>query len=69
MERILWSTPNEVLMAHAEWLPGVQLRHSVPPVQRIVRARRSSGYHSSVAKYCLSCQYNQVCNHAFAMVK
>ena len=22
-------------MAHTEWLPGVQLRHSVPPVQFI----------------------------------
>ena len=28
-EIIFQSTPNRVLMAHAEWLPGVQLRHSV----------------------------------------
>ena len=35
MERIFRSTPNGVLMAHSEWLPGVRLRHSVPPVQDI----------------------------------
>ena len=29
MERIFWSTPNGVLMARAEWLPGVWPRHSV----------------------------------------
>ena len=34
-ERIFQSTPNKVLMAHTEWLPGVQLRHSVPSVQYI----------------------------------
>ena len=28
-ERIFWLIPNEVLTAHAEWLPGVRLRHSV----------------------------------------
>ena len=28
MERIFRSTPNEVLTAHTEWLPGVRLRHS-----------------------------------------
>ena len=28
-------TPNGVLTAHTEWLPGVQLWHSVPPVQYI----------------------------------
>ena len=33
MERIFRSTPNGVLTAHAEWLPGVRLRHSVQPVQ------------------------------------
>ena len=27
--------PHGVLMAHTEWLPGVQLRCSVPPVQYI----------------------------------
>ena len=27
MERIFRSTPNGVLTAHTEWLPGVQLRH------------------------------------------
>ena len=27
MKRIFRSTPNGVLMAHAEWLPGVWLRH------------------------------------------
>ena len=27
LETIFWSTPNGVLMAHTEWLPGVQLRH------------------------------------------
>ena len=27
MERIFRSTPNGVLMAHTEWLPGVRLRH------------------------------------------
>ena len=27
MEKIFQSAPNEVLMAHTEWLPGVQLRH------------------------------------------
>ena len=32
---MFWSTPNGVLTAHTEWLPGVQLRHSVPPVQYI----------------------------------
>ena len=31
MERIFWLTPNRVLTAHTEWLPGVRLRHSVPP--------------------------------------
>ena len=30
---ILGLTPNEVLTVHVEWLPGVQLRHSVQPVQ------------------------------------
>ena len=30
------STPNGVLRAHAEWLPGVQLSHELPPVQYIV---------------------------------
>ena len=30
MERIFRSTPNEVLTAHTEWLPGVQLRHCNP---------------------------------------
>ena len=31
--------PNRVLMAHTEWLLGVRLKHSVPPVQhmKIVR--------------------------------
>ena len=33
MERFFWSIPNGNLTAHAEWLPGVQLKHSVPPVQ------------------------------------
>ena len=28
--RIFHSTPNGVLMAHTEWLPGVQLRHFSP---------------------------------------
>ena len=28
---------NRVLTAHAEWLSGVQLRHSVPPMQYICR--------------------------------
>ena len=39
MERIFRSNPNRVLMAHTEWLLGVQLKHSVPPVQhmKIVR--------------------------------
>ena len=32
MERIFWLTPNGILM---HILPGVQLRHSVPPVQFI----------------------------------
>ena len=27
MERILKLTPNGVLTAHTEWLPGVRLRH------------------------------------------
>ena len=31
-EKILRSTPSGVLTAHTEWLPGVWLRHSVPPV-------------------------------------
>ena len=35
MERIFRSTPNGALTAHTEWLPGVRLRHSVPPVQYI----------------------------------
>ena len=29
LETIFWSTPNEVLTAHTEWLSGLQLRHSV----------------------------------------
>ena len=29
MERIFRSTPNKVLTAHTEWLPGVRLKHSV----------------------------------------
>ena len=33
MERIFRLTPNGVLTAHTGWLPGVRLRHSVPPVQ------------------------------------
>ena len=37
-ERIFQLTLNGVLTAHTQWLPGVQLRHSVPSVQRIVRA-------------------------------
>ena len=37
MERIFRSIPNGVLTAHAKWLPGVQLRHSVPPMQYIYR--------------------------------
>ena len=37
------STPNGVLTAHAEWLPGVRLRHSVPPVQYIKRIVRVGG--------------------------
>ena len=30
MVRIFQSISNGVLTAHTEWLPGVQLRHSVP---------------------------------------
>ena len=30
-------------MAHTEWLPGVQLSHSVPPVQYLERIVRVSG--------------------------
>ena len=45
MKRNFWSTLNGVLMTNTEWLPGVQLRHSVPPVQyiqRIVQVARLS---------------------------
>ena len=37
MNRIFQSTINRVLTAHTEWLPGVPLRHSVPPVQYTYR--------------------------------
>ena len=30
MKTIFRSTPNGVLMAHNEWLPGVRLRHFSP---------------------------------------
>ena len=40
----------KVLMAHAEWLPGVQLRHSVPPVQD-TEGWWLSGCHDSVAEH------------------
>ena len=46
MERIFWSTPNEVLMAHTEWLPGVRLGHSVPPVQYILHIEDCEGWWS-----------------------
>ena len=35
MERIFQSAPNKVLTAHAGWLPGVRLGHSVPLVQYV----------------------------------
>ena len=49
MERIFWSTPNGVLTAHTEWLPGMRLRHSVPPVQYILRIVRVGGHPAVVA--------------------
>ena len=41
--RIFRSTPNGVLTTHAEWLPGVRLKHSVPPVLNIKRIVRAGG--------------------------
>ena len=43
MDRIFRSTPNGILTAHSEWLPGVWLRHSVPLVQYIQRMVRVGG--------------------------
>ena len=51
MERIFRSTPNGVLTAHTEWLPGVRLRHSVPPVQYIQRIVRVGGCPAVVAQW------------------
>ena len=57
LERVFQSTPNGVLMAHAEWLPGVQLRHSVPPVQYIyVHIEDCEGW-------WLSCCFGSVAEH------
>ena len=33
MERIFRLTPNGVLTAYTEWLPGVRLRHSAPHIE------------------------------------
>ena len=51
MERIFRLTPNGVLTAHTEWLPGVQLRHSVPLVQYIQRIVRAGGCPAVVAQW------------------
>ena len=32
MKRIFRLIPDRVMTAHTEWLPGVRLRHLVPPV-------------------------------------
>ena len=49
LERIFRSIPR-VLMAHTKWLPGVWLRHSLPPVQDYEGWWLSS-CHGSVAKH------------------
>ena len=51
MEKIFRSAPNGVLTAHTEWLLGVWLRHSVPPVQYIQRIVRVGGCLVVVAQW------------------
>ena len=51
MERILRSTPNGVLKAHTEWLPGVQLRPLVPLAQYILKIARAGGCLAVVAQW------------------
>ena len=48
---LLVATPNRVLTAHTEWLPGVQLRHSVPPVQYTWRIVRVGGCLAVMAQW------------------
>ena len=50
MERIFHLTPNRVLTAQTEWLPGVQLKHSVPLVQYIWMIVRAGGCPAVVAQ-------------------
>ena len=56
MERILKLTPNGVLTAHTEWLPGVRLRHFSTICAVYIEGCEGwwlSGCHSSVAKHWL----------------
>ena len=48
-------------MAHTEWLPGVRLRHSVPPVQYIWRIVRAGGCPSVVAQWQSTGSSSQRC--------
>ena len=51
VERNVWSTPKWVLMAHTEWLPGVWLRHSVPPEQYTWKIVRVGGCWAVLAQW------------------
>ena len=48
MERIFQSTPNGVLMAHSEWLPGVRL-HEAFSTTYAVHIEDFEGWYSCLA--------------------
>ena len=60
-DRIFRSTPNGVLTAHTEWLSGVRLRHSVPPVQYIWRIVGVGGCPAVVAQWQSTGSSSQRC--------
>ena len=61
MERIFQSNTNGSVTAHTKWLPGVRLRHSVPPVQHI---QRVGGFLAAVAQWQSTGGSNKRC-HGF----